>query len=278
MITRRFRKPYRIRKKKSILRNRFFWLGIIIIIIVGAIFYFLFFSKTFQIKQTIVTGEEKVSEESLKLFIEKRLENRILFFKTRSLFLVNLNGIKDDILDNFPQIAEVKVSQSFPDTINIIVVERLDLAIWCQTEYCFLLDRKGIIFDLVRNDISNESEKVPGEIVLAKIIDRRDISSFNLGDQIIEEDVLVSILDIKKHIEGNLEIGIEEFVILNPGRLNVKTAEGWEIYFDLQEDISWQLTKLTLVLKEEIPLEERGNLDYIELRFTRVYYKYKAGD
>lgn len=278
MITRRFRKPYRIRKKKSILRNRFFWLGIIIIIVVGAIFYFLFFSKTFQIKQTIITGEEKVSEENLKLLIEKRLENRILFFKTRSLFLVNLNGIKNDILDNFSQIAEVKISQNFPDTINIIVVERLDMAIWCQTEHCFLLDKKGVIFDLVGNDVSNKIENVPGEIVLTRIIDRRDMNSFNLGDQIIEEDVLASIFDIKKHLKGNLEIGIKEFVIPNSGRLNVKTAEDWEIYFNLQKDVSWQLTKLTLVLKEEIPLGERENLDYIDLRFTRVYYKYKAGD
>ena len=43
-----------------------------------------------------------------------------------------------------------------------------------------------------------------------------------------------------------------------------------------QERVEWQLTKLEVNLKEEIPPESRKNLEYIELRFGNFApYKYK---
>ncbi|GAH87923.1 unnamed protein product, partial [marine sediment metagenome] len=145
-----FRKPYRIKKRrhlKSIFRYRFFWLGVLFFVFLFSIFYFLFFSQTFQVEKIIVTGEQKVAKENLKLLVENKLENKILFFKTKSIFLVNLNEIKKNILNNFPQIAEVEISRGFPDTLNIIVVERFGLTVWCQAEQCFLVDNEGVIFE-----------------------------------------------------------------------------------------------------------------------------------
>ena len=59
-------------------------------------------------------------------------------------------------------------------------------------------------------------------------------------------------------------------------RLNTKTSEGWEIYFNLKGDLNWQITELGLVSEKQIPLEDRGELEYIDLRFSRVYYKYET--
>jgi len=55
--------------------------------------------------------------------------------------------------------------------------------------------------------------------------------------------------------------------------LDVKTAEGWEIYFNLEENLSWQLTQLYLLLERKISPEERRTLQYIDLRFNKIYYK-----
>jgi len=53
--------------------------------------------------------------------------------------------------------------------------------------------------------------------------------------------------------------------------LDVKTSEGWEIYFNLKKDINWQLTELDFLLKERIPPDKKGNVEYIDLRFERIY-------
>ena len=73
-----------------------------------------------------------------------------------------------------------------------------------------------------------------------------------------------------------LKIKTKEFIIFSE-HLNVKTSEDWEVYLNPQEDINWQLTKLGAVLEEEIPLEKRKDLEYIELRFGNFApYKYRS--
>ncbi|MBZ9578656.1 FtsQ-type POTRA domain-containing protein [Patescibacteria group bacterium] len=262
---RSFRKPYRIKRKKSIFKNRFFWLTFLILILSGAIFYFFVFSSFFQVKRIIISGNESVSKEGIVAVVEYNLEKKNLFFPTKSVFLVNLDKIKKDILNSFPQIAEIEIGRGFPDVLNIIVIERLRLATWCQKDNCFLLDNEGVIF---------KETHLEGDLI--EIIDTQKIDSVVvLGEKVIEKDYLEKILKIQKNLSEELRIGVEEFVIFNE-RLNVKTSDGWEIYFDPKEDLNWQITKLSLVLEEKIPPENRKDLEYIELRFGDLAsFRYK---
>ncbi|MFQ6049680.1 MAG: cell division protein FtsQ/DivIB [Candidatus Paceibacterales bacterium] len=274
------RRLYRVKKKKSIFYNRFFWLGLLFVVFIIAISYFLFFSEIFQVERTIVTGEKKVSKEELKALIEKRLENKILFLRTKSIFLVNLDEIRKDILNNFPQIAEVEISRGFPDALNILVVERFAEAYWCQGGQCFLLDNEGIIFE----EVSEDNLKLL-KIILRQAQDNAELSrsikssnlkdKLELGEKIIEKELLSKVLEIFSELE-NSKILVEEVSIVSEERINVKTSDGWEIYFNPKKDLNWQLTKLRAVLEKYIPLEKRKDLEYIELRFGDLApFKYR---
>jgi cell division septal protein FtsQ len=263
--TRHILRHQRRRRLKPILSNRFFWLGLLILVFLLSLFYFLFFSEFFQTEKIIVTGEERASKEELRLLVEKKLENKILFFKTKSIFLVNLNETRKEILNNFPQIAEVEISRRLPDAINILVVERLSLAVWCREENCFLLDKEGVIF-----------EETSPETSLPKIIDKQNLTTPALGERIIEKEGLCQIIEIKSKLDDGLKIQIAEVFFIAEERLNLKTSEGWEIYLNPKGDIGWQLTKLRVDLEEEIPPERRKDLEYVELRFGNFApYKYK---
>lgn len=251
----RHRKPHRIKRKKSILKSRFFWLTVIILIIFGAVFYLLIFSPFFQVKRIAISGEERISKEEIRVLLEKKLEKKVLFFPTKSIFLINLKQIKNEIFQSFSQIADIEINREFPDALSVIVVGRLEIAIFCQNGTCFLLDKEGIIFE--------ESEP---KAELIKIIDEQKEKTPKLGEQMIERDYLEKISKIEKYLSEELKLETKEFLVFSQ-RLNVKTDEGWEIYFDPRGDLNWQLTKLNLVLKEKIPSEKRKNLEYLELRF-----------
>jgi len=61
---------------------------------------------------------------------------------------------------------------------------------------------------------------------------------------------------------------------LSAGKITVRMKEGWEAYFQRDtQDIPLELLKLNLILKKELPPEKRKNLQYIELRFSKSYYK-----
>lgn len=250
-----YRKPHRVRKKKSIIKNRFFWLSLLLLLFLGTFFYFLIFSRFFQVKKIAISGEERISEEKIKVIVERKLEKRILFFTTKNIFLINPKPIKNDILQSFPQIADIQIKRNLPDTLNFTVIERRKIANFCQNETCFLLDKEGVIF-----------EKSEPEAGLIRIVDGRSGEILKIGEKVIEKDYLDKILKIQKNLSEDLKVEVEEILVLSE-RLNVKTKEGWEIYFDPKGDLSWQLTKLNLVLKEKIPPEKRKDLEYIELRF-----------
>jgi len=262
-----FRKPYRIKKRKSIFRNKNFWFLVLAFIIVGVLFYVFIFLETFQVKKIIITGENKTSVAELKTNVGNNLENELLFFKTKSIFLVDINNIKKDILSDFPQIAEVEIKRGYPDALNIVVMERKETAAWGLEEVYFLVDGEGVIFE----ECSPDTE-------LIKIVDKKNTPPLELGKKVIEKDYLEKILEAEKKLTNELKIEVREMIVFSDD-FQAKTLEGWKIYFSPREDLDWQLTKLNLVLEQEIPPERRKDLEYIELRFGNFApYKYHEGE
>ena len=250
-----FRRFYRIKKRKTqIFKNRFFWSFCLIPLILGVGFYFLFFSSFFQVKKIIISGNKSVRENKIRAIVERNLENNILFFTTRSIFLTNLNKVKNDILNNLPKIAEVEISRGFPDVLSIVVIEREGVANFCFKEKCFLIDNEGIIFENQKENFLRIEEK------------RKEILTLNLGQKVIEKENLEKILKIEKFINEKFEFGIEKTSLFNE-KITIDSREGWRIFFDLKKDLEWQFTKLDLVLKEKIPSQRRRELEYIDLRF-----------
>lgn len=276
-MIKKYRRPYRVKKKKPIFRDRFFWLGILISVAVVGIFYLICFFSFFQIKEIKISGNQKVPTGDLENIIQNQIVRNLFFSQTKSIFLVNLNIIKTATLEKFPQLAKINLKRSFPDTMLIEIEERKPVAIFLQNENIFFIDREGIIFEEV-------SEAAPQWLQIKNLTLTTDSK---LGEEAIKKEKLSQVLEIESKVKGlqpalhppaerapNLKI--LEVSIISEERLNAKTSEGWEIYFNLEGDINWQLTKLGAVLEKEILPERRENLEYIDLRFGNLApFKYR---
>ena len=82
---RRFRIKKRFKPKKSIFKNRFFWISFFALILVFSLFYFFIFSQIFKIKEIKISN----SDDSLKLKVEEIIKSEI----GKNIFLINLNQI-----------------------------------------------------------------------------------------------------------------------------------------------------------------------------------------
>jgi len=263
-------KPYRIKRKKSILKifkSRVFWLGVLVLLAFCGIFYLISFSSFFQIKEIKIMGNQKISSETLENSIKKEIVRKIVFYNSKSIFLAQLNKIRKNLLKEYPQAARADLKRIFPDKISLKIQERKPIAIFCPaesgTEKCFLLDREGIIFEPAENNFSG----------LPKIVG--NIGSLNLGEKALESNYLEYILEIKEKLAENQKIEIKEF-IPSEKKLTVITFDGWQIFFDPRGNVPDQILNLNLILNEKIPPEERGNLEYIDLRFgNKVYRKFR---
>ena len=260
-----FRKQHRIRRKTSFLKNRYFWLSFFILVIFGASSYFLFFADFFQVKEINISGNQKITTEDIKKEVNSLLSINFMNISSKSIFLTNFHNISSEILKKFHQLASINFKRDFPNRITVEAEERKPVAVFCPDLNCYSVDKEGVAFEKVEVIFSD----------FPRINNIEGKNNFSLGEKIIDKDILNFILDTKKGLNEKSKITTEEFSLPSSQRLNVKTKEKWEIYFNLKGDLNWQLEKLNLVLEKEIPPEKRKDLEYIDLRFTRVYFKYR---
>lgn len=261
-MRRKFRKYRRFRKKKSILKSRFFRDFVLIPALVILVFYFFFLSEIFKIKEIQIFAPEDISKEEIQTVLEIKLKAPFLyFFHKNSFFLVHSKKIEEEISNEYPEIKEVNLKKEFPKTLILEIKKREAAGIWCfSEENCFLIDSDGIIF---RGSTLED----------LMVIFLKDGEIKNLGEEIIPKEKMNQLLGIHNELEEGLQVDVEKLTLSSENRLDVKTVEGWEIYFDLSGDINLALTKLGLLLEKEIPPQARENLQYIDLRFSKVYYK-----
>ena len=290
-MARRYTKLHRIRQKKAIwkkiLKNRFFWLGIGILLFFSGFAYAVLFSPLFEVRQIEVAGNQKIPTQELEKFVNQRIERKILFFRINHLLLVDSRKIQEDMGDTFPALEKVLIKKKWFHSLALNVQERSGVAVWCrkksyQVEFsdttknetravaqCLTLDKNGIIFE------KTESGE---QVVISSPETNKEVRQ---GSKVIDEELLQTLLRFQKELDafalfGELKLRVSSLSVISQDRVNVKISEGWEVYLNPQDNMDWQITKLKLVLEREIPAEKRPKLDYIDLRFgDQAYVKYR---
>lgn len=235
-------------------------------ILFGGSCYLFIFSSYFQIREIQISGNKEIRTQDLQELVENKINQKLLFYQIKNIFLVNSEDIKKTITDGFPKIAEVNLKRKFPNSLIVEAKEREPIFIWCKdSSPCFYLDKEGIIFEEVSGDSPGLLKiKSPG------------IEGFKLGSRIIEKETMIILEEIQSKLRDNLRISIKE-ISISGGKIIVQTEKSWQIYFDLNENPDQEILNLSQVLEKEISPEKRESLEYIDLRFgNRVYYKFRG--
>lgn len=251
----------RIKPRKSIFLRLWFWIIILILLIICSFAYFFLFYPGIQVKNIIISGNEKVKAQDLQKLVLNNADTGLVDFgwlriTSRSIFLINSESLDKEILEKFPIIEKVSINKNLPETLILGITERKPIGVYCSNE-CFLIDQNGIAFE--------------GLVILPEYlaIVRQTGENGNVftGENVIQRNIMEAIYKIEKDLKDNFQIDVKEALITSPIRLNIETSENWQIYFDISPDfdINLQLTKLNLLLTGEISPENRKNLRYINL-------------
>jgi len=254
------KKRFRIKKKKSIFKSKVFWILLLSILSACGFVYLLIFSQIFQVKEIDISGNSIISNEQLLKVIEPSIRKQIIW-ETKSIFLIDLNKIEQEILKQFPEIENIELKRRLPELLISEVKERqVFAAIRLPSGKIFNVDKYGIAFEerQRQNDL---------------LVDFSDEKEFVFGENVIDAEKLKAISEIKKSLQKRLDIETEELLFLND-RLNVTTSQGFKIYFGFTSDVEDQIFNLEMLGKEKLKMEELQNLEYIDLRFgDKVFYK-----
>jgi len=273
---------YRQKHIKRHLKNRpktpfykkavFWWLLLFTAILCSAVYLFLFLPNL-QIAQIYVSGANRANVQAIEDIGWQYVTKNFMkvgdwALVSKSIFLADTQEIKNEVLNSDAVIEDVVIEKKWPAKIDIKIKERDKVAVFCQGERCFYIDANGVIFD--------ELPAKPESGFIVRQSQDYETADISLGTAAVRDDLMASIYQIEKNLKDNFQINLTEALISTPTRLNIITGEGWQIFFNTGQgaDMSNQLTKLDLLLKQEISSQTRQALEYIDLRFEgRAYYK-----
>jgi len=226
------------------------------------------FYPGFQIKDIIISGNQKVTSKDIESLVYENINNKILSvlgwtLSSKSIFLVNPDDLNKKILSKFPIIESAKIDKKFPQTLSLQINERIPAAIFCPSldesvGECYFTDGSGLIFESLSTIPQNMA------IVRQTVNDNKVF----VGEKIVQQNIMDLLSKVETTLENDFKIDVKEVLVTSPLRINFKTTENWQIYFDLgsDSDVNLQLVKLNLLLTGGISQDSRENLRYIDLR------------
>lgn len=224
----------------------------------------LLLSPLFKVKIVEVSGAKEINPDEIRANVEHK-----------NLLFITVSGLKKDLAEKFPQIAQMNIEKKlFEKTIIISLTEREKLGIVCKAVTnenneenigeCFYIDKTGTIF--------KNAPQTSGSLVL--LIKDFSLEEFSLGKEMFSPQAMNAITDLRDNLYAQTGAKPLWFAFLTypPQEIKLMTSEGWYVFFDLSRDAKNQLSILKTALTEKIP--DRTKLEYIDLRIEgRIYYK-----
>lgn len=231
-----------------------------------ALFYLLFYSPLFIIKNVEIKGLTRINSTDINnLVFSQSGEWRWLIFKQNNLFVFSKKDLEAKIQTNY-NFAEVKATKKIPNTIILNISERsCALILENPDSSCYFIDPEGYLIKELGVQTADRNK-------LPIVSDERGLTSD--GNKIdLDRQYLDFMLELYQKISTSTDLKIDKFIIdKNPDTLRVNLKEGPFLLFSIKETQEKQLNKLIVLRKEKLK-DTFKNIKYFDLRFgDKVYY------
>lgn len=251
-----YKRYKKIRRKK---RKKIFFIIFLFLFFLG-IFSLFVWSPLFKIKEIKLEGdflylEKKNLEDYIFAQIKKnflRSQSIFCFSKKRAILLLS---------EKFPPINSIEVKKIFPHTLVFKIQERKPVAIFFKDNNEFLIDQTGFVF----------SEKRKENLL---ILEDKRIEP-KIGSKILDEVFLQKILNAIATIKKDLNLEAQK-IVLNEFSIEIQTNNGPILILSPQKSLEEQIEDLEILALQEIKPENLNKIEYIDLRFEKIFFKRKS--
>lgn len=262
------------------LRIKVFFIVIFIIFFFGLIYWFIFLSPYFQIKEIIIEGFDQNFSKRIELILEQKNQRftPLLIYEIFPQYLKNNKSyatffnsdLESFILKQYAKIEKIDIKADIKKaTLTVNIQQRIiDFLLCIKDDGCYYMDKNGVIFE--------KALEVQGSF-LKKII-LLDIKTRFLGDKVISQDQLENInkiFIITDEKESPISIDFLEIKEENSLSIRIVVNDGFYILYNLADDFSEVLNIITEIKKQKLNNDFSG-LEYVDCRYLpKVYIQTK---
>lgn len=252
---------------------------VIFIITIGGWIYALFFSPLFTVENIFINDLEKIDKiDVLTLIKEEMSNNQLGIFPKQNIFIFDIRDFSRKFQEKY-FVENLEINKNYPNTLEIKIAEKQPVALALNNWQDFFTDKNGQIIEIQNHAELASSTDFKNHLSLHEpralpIVFVETTKTLNIKDAIMPKQAFYNLIFIQAEIRKKSSLDID-YIAYDPGeilKIIVKTRNGFEIYFDL-EDILAQMEKLNAFLLSKTA-QEKGELQYIDLRFgDRIYVK-----
>ena len=247
-------------------------LGVILaILIIGSASIFL--PEQFTVKNVVVSNTRPEVAQEIKVFTEDIIQSKAKIFGKTSIFLVPRDMLEYELPNKFAIIKTVQILRELPNTVHIVIQEKVPVAILISGGRKYALDPNGVAFE----EVSDERMQVNKYPVIS---DERETTEINVGKPVLDSKILTMMHDIARLLPERFALQIDKITIpaIGSQELHVYTSEGWMLVLDNSRILDDQFLVLEKILTEQIANDKRPMLSYIDLRAAgKAFFKFKDG-
>ncbi len=236
-----------------------------ILIIIIFIFYGLFLSPIFLIKNIKINGLGRLPENAISELLWSQTNKKSFWpLKQKNLLLFNSKEAESDLMANF-NFSKIKINKKLFNSLSVDIEERPYAFIWQEQGMNYYSDSKGFI---IRNSVVS-----PEDLNKFPVISNETPDTLIENDYLkIDPNYLTFIFSLKSLIEKNPEMGVSRYLISQElNTVKVLFQNNLLAYFNVKEDVNKQLDKLLIVKKEKI-MDNFSKTNYIDLRYGDKVY------
>lgn len=212
----------------------------------------------FSINSIEISGNRTVSTSSLLKLANASFGNHPF---ARNLLTLGFDPLDKDLLAD-QHLGSVKIERHWPQTLRIVVTERLLQVVWKTSGQAFLIDVDGMAV-----------ARTEGGEHLPSVSDSTGLP-VQVGDRVAPPRFIRFVTDVNSGLTGRTKLQIADMTIPDTtSELYVKTTAGYIIKFDTTSGAEEQLVALTQVLATLTRLTKTP-AEYIDLRIpNKAYYR-----
>lgn len=158
----RYSNPFRTVSRKHSLPIKGTILPIIFITWLGILFYLPFF----QIQNFAFSGLNLITSKEIVSAIDGQIHPTSKFWPKNNYFFVDEKALAQNLQNQF-SFNSITITKTFPNSLKVIVQEKVSSAIYDDGESYFLIDKEGTILKLLRKVAQNEFEKPTSTVAFA---------------------------------------------------------------------------------------------------------------
>ncbi len=243
--------------------------------------YYLAYSDIFQVQKIDIQGNDNIKKGDIENIILAQMEKkRFIFFPQKNIIFLNKKEAGDIMFSRFA-LDELDIKKKLFHDLQITLKEKKPYIVWIENKKSYYVDEKGMVISQVEQFDTQKENFKDYNILRHNIIYKNLPIIQNIANQknyltnkiIINNEIFSKIKKLIKSINEVVKININFFEInSNEKYITIITAEGWKIYFSLEDDIDSQIKKLELILDNKSKVGKI--IDYIDLRYgDKIFYK-----